>query len=62
MDKKTNITLEELNKNLRYLDKITIQEKNGDKITLSFFDTKLNKQISSRVWKAKMLGPLRSDV
>jgi outer membrane lipoprotein-sorting protein len=50
------------NKDLRYLDKITIQEKNGDKTTLSFFDTKLNKQISSRAWKAKMLGPLRSDV
>lgn len=47
-----NITLQ-FNKDLCYLDKITILEKNEDKTTLSFSDTKLNEQIPSTAWNAK---------
>ena len=43
----------QFNRNLRCLDKIIVLEKNGDKTTLTFFDTKLNKQIPSSAWKAK---------
>ncbi len=47
-----NITIM-FNEDLRYLNKITIGEKNGDKTTLSFLDTKLDKQIPLTAWSAK---------
>ena len=48
----TNIIIK-FNEDLRYLNKITIVEKNGDKTTLSFIDTKLDKQIPVTAWSAK---------
>jgi hypothetical protein len=37
----------------RYLRRISVEEKSGDRMSLDFFDTRLNQPVDPAVWELK---------